>query len=381
MIVLLSSFVLSVSIGYLRQWYFQVALSRLFGAEVVGYFFAVALLLSALASLVGGYFSDVVGRRLLIVVGTCVIALSCCLLLMEFWVGLAVVVASLVLLYVGVGVVSSPYSSLVAESVHPRYRGRVFSLVSLSTFLGMAVSSFIAGYLVAKGLLYMYLLSSILAVAAVIARLGLVETRLRSGSCVLSLCSPSSFVRYLREVARLPGLVYLLLFIFFASFSSSLSAVYLPIYLDRFLHLGFSVLGVLYTAMLLVAAFSQPVAGYLVDLLGVRFCVLFALFALGLLMSLFTYFSLLGLFECVYLLVPTPFFSAILSTAYMVYVAKLSPVERRATTYGVAYGLSVVAQSVAPVVGSVLWSLDPYFVPLSIAVTQYVLLPIGFLLR
>ena len=270
-IAMLVSWVILAPTWTITAPYYQHYILALHGNEyIVGLIGALSGYTLAIVRLIGGYLTDTVGRKKIIVIFTFVLSLTYLIFYIAWsWeiVLLASILSSLALIY------QPALNAIIADSVPSKYRGKGFGLIQLSTGLTGLAAIYVAIYLVSnfgiiQGVRYGYLIAFILILIAFFVRLVFLSETIKPRK-ISSHEFVSDFIKQYHSALQWIKENLLSLMIVVMILNLIMGIVYLtPLYITYYLNFGTEIWG--YYSLL--ASGTQLVlalpVGHLVDKVG-----------------------------------------------------------------------------------------------------------------
>jgi MFS family permease len=375
----LFSMILANIAGRMYQPILPLYLQHL-GASVnqVGLFFTIGLIVPLCFQILGGWFSDVMGRLQAIAIGSIMGVIGYFLFLWAptwGWMLFAFGVSSIASSFVG-----PSFQAFIAEQSNKENLGRVFGisegLFSLVGVIGPILGGFISERLGYKPL---FLIAAVLYLFAAIIRFFMARKANQKRSEEQPIFSFSVFKSSFKNIFALLFAGGVITWIFITDgvrdVSFSLIGQLQPIYLQSQVHLSNIQIGFLVSLSSLVVMSLMAVAGWLSDKKGERVGIVsgFAIIAVGI-AAIITLRSFTG---CIIAFILIGIGEALISPAYNSLISKVVPSNLR----GVAFGLFSTSLGLislpAPYIGSLLYTnispSMPFIIPI---VALIVLLPV-----
>ncbi|MHB8360545.1 MAG: MFS transporter [Thermoplasmataceae archaeon] len=319
----------------------------------IGLIFTLSAVFSIPASLYGGYISDKVGRRAMIIFSCLMVFFSAILLFIMALTSFPMIpfIAVSMLISLGSSLQRPALNSAVTDLSTSEQRVSAFSINRITSNAGIGVGLIVVGIVWAFGpSLFFIVTAAGTAIELLLYILYVPETYKRS-------LDNLNIKRHLYSRSRL-----LLLVSFFLSGSMLFSQQWLtsvfPLYMTRYD--GFSVLEItiLYSLNTLVVVLLQGSASRIISALGEikAFALGTVLFAIG-----YTLFGFLSIFyEVVAIVLMISFGENLTIIIPQLIVSKISPHDRRGEYFGTNSAISSLFFSISPLIGTFLLSLFLY---------------------
>ena len=348
-----SSFFMGFAFGYFR-WVIPILLMKTEGALILGTVFTFSSFITAFIAFSGGILSDKYGRRLIIVGGTLLFAAGATFLLASQAFPLFLVFGAL-LIYTSPAFYRPAVDALITESADIAFLGRAFSVMPVLTLVGMSSGSAVLGYITeSAGLLAAASVSFVCAWIAVMIRTLITEPSRRS--------DPSSSKLSMSQIRAVVERKYLIFFALIVVGTGFISwfGIYFPNFLSEVMLLGERNIGILFSALSISQAATQPVAGWFIDKFNERWALAVNLGGSGTFVLLFIFFSRINLTAAIAFIVISSSVSAFYNVGYSVYIARATHESTRGTVFGGMETLGSLSSVPAPIFGALLWERSPY---------------------
>ncbi len=253
----------------LWSWFFFVPVylrEHGFSTLLIGVVCALGSIASVVMPVLGGFLSDLIGRKAVILLASMFFVVSHCALMI--FNPLAVATAY-ILAHVASGIGSGASLALISESTDRSYRARTLALhYSLTTLAGIP-GPLIGGLLStsSRSLLFITVLG--LSIIALILRIFLRETIRReklSRSLLSYINDLKNHFAILLRGGTLLQIVLIVAFIYYTAVNLILP--YIPVFAREVLKLSYFEIGLVYTCAMLALGISSLYGGYLADKVG-----------------------------------------------------------------------------------------------------------------
>lgn len=354
------------------SWYIPILIEKTGSAHYVGIAYSLAAALTTPISFISGALADVYGRKKLIVAGTSMISIAITILILPPELSVSVLVASLLLRELASTIVSSAIFAITSESVREELLGTAFSLRTFVLQASSAAASLFLGFL--SGNLYLFLTIAVInSWLALLASIFLKETLRTRGNRSVS----ENLKMIPANLKRLGEMGTVLMCVATITILTALSTglgVYMPIILKKVLGLEEWQIGILY-AVSGPLAFITPLLGHVIDSIGsyrsliIAFTgafaalIIFATLPPGSFLIIAIFFLLVGVIE------------ALGGVADQVFIAKVTKAETRGTYQGVMSVLADLALIPAPILGSIIYYIDPRLTLVAMGVLHLACIP------
>jgi len=364
--------------GYL-QWALPLLIMKTGGASLIGKTFSISFLLNAILSLSAGIIADITGRKSLLVMSAIVLVAGNLLILTMT----PLLPLGVILIFMFPYLQRPALNSLLAESVKDKSMGKAFSVMQLVGLLGFTGGSAVLGYLSEHaGMTTVHLVTTILSGIVLIFRTLLRETK------ASAIDDPLKFKEHVHDIVKNLRLIFsntsFLPFTLAIAIESLVDWIgqFLPGYLSEIVHIDESMMGVAYSASTFFQMMGQPVAGVFSDKKGAKAAILLNVTGSSISLVMFVYFSKsYPIASLVFPMVIGPFLAAFYNVGYSLYIAKSTTEKNRATVYGGMEALTSLLKAPAPILGAVLWNMNPKLVFLVDAFVGFGLTPLLLKMR
>ncbi len=253
----------------LWSWFFFVPVylrEHGFSAFLIGVVYALGSVVSVVMPVLGGFLSDLVGRKAVVLLASMFFVVSHCTLMI--FNPLAVATAY-ILAHIASGIGSGASLALISESTDRSYRARALALhYSLTTLAGVP-GPLIGGLLSTISRRLLFITALALSVVALILRIFLRETIRREKPSR----NLSSYINDLKNhfaiLLRGRTLLQIVLTVAFIYYIGvNLVLPYIPVFAREVLKLSDFEIGLVYTCAMLALGISSLYGGYLADKIG-----------------------------------------------------------------------------------------------------------------
>ncbi|EHR78326.1 MFS transporter [Thermococcus litoralis DSM 5473] len=374
LIILITGFPINMVRAYFFI-YLPILVNNQAGSSELALSMSIAGALSLIFSFSGGLIADSLGRKPMAVLSVFSMIPTLGLLLMK---NPLAIMLSLILFH-SIGIFFSPgTTALIAESTEEKIRGRVFSLVHVSSTVAWIIGPMLTNWIIKK-LGFVYVLYVVLVMLFILSlfRLMLVETlpkkRPLNGVTseikknIISSIKNSDF----RKLLNTPLAPLALLFCLSAFISSCFNTFLYP-YLDSWMKLDSDVIVNVFSASRFFVLVAYFVAGFMVDYLSPKKTFIVDILGDSITMTLFALLSKYApTYSLIFLALSGLFGEALSNIAYSVYTSKHQK-EYLATAYGTLNTLPGLIGIFAPVIWGALWRVDPWLTILAVSMMTFV---------
>ncbi len=253
----------------LWSWFFFVPVylrEHGFSTLLIGVVCALGSIASVVMPVLGGFLSDLIGRKAVILLASMFFVVSHCALMI--FNPLAVATAY-ILAHVASGIGSGASLALISESTDRSYRARTLALhYSLTTLAGIP-GPLIGGLLSTSSRSLLFITVLALSIIALILRIFLRETIRReklSRSLLSYINDLKNHFAILLRGGTLLQIVLIVAFIYYTAVNLILP--YIPVFAREVLKLSYFEIGLVYTCAMLALGISSLYGGYLADKVG-----------------------------------------------------------------------------------------------------------------
>lgn len=372
-----TSLLIGFVLGYF-MWALPLLLMRASGVNVLGVVFSLSFLLNALLSFSTGFAADVMGRKAILVFATTLFALGALIIFMApYW----LLPVGIIIVFASSSLHGPALDALLAESMQEEARGKAFGILQFSTLIGLALGSTVLGIVTQSAGLNLALgITVFLALLAIPLRMMLIETKTHKSNVSVASASPA----LLRNAVLLFSNKALLPFSLILIGGSLVSWImqFMPGYLSEVLGLGESVIGLAYSLTMISQAIGQPVAGWFSDRYGAKRALIVNKVGSAISLILFVLLSTVNpILALAFPFVVGAWLSAFNNVGWSLYIAQNTDEDHRGTIYGSASGLEAISQAPAPILGALLWQIEPRLVFVGTAIGWFALMPLLMRLR
>jgi MFS family permease len=384
LLIIVSSLFLSFSNAFF-MWMLPIVFAKLSSILYLGFAYTVAYILSSPLSLIAGVIADHYGRKPVIIVSTLLILVAYLIALSHL--NIIIISIALVLLNVSVILSRPAVNSLIAESVESSLRGYAFTVITFTSYMSLAIGSFILGRLSMRNLNYILLFISLLCFPALLMRLFLRETlAVKYDKKNVMTSSVQEIIRFFKNVpSTLRNVqityIYLSLMAMLGSTASTLFSIYIPVYLNMGLRLSMDVIGLVYTIAGITPLLVILIGGYLVEALGSLVCLQLSLLLMAFPTLILTFLPYGSSLTVITLISASTLASALSQVSSNTLIANLAPQNIRAAVFSLLAALSLLASIAAPSLGALIFSLNMRLIPLVIGILFILSFKLSILLK
>ncbi|MGC9020933.1 MAG: MFS transporter, partial [Candidatus Methanodesulfokora sp.] len=364
--IILASLFGSFIVGYL-DWFLPLHVMKTGGAVALAQIFSVIAIISFVLSVPFAYFSDIVGRKPLIVLSSVIRTLGILLIFISPYF-LPILLTGILIYSIAPTIASGAANAILPESIlDKRILGRVISLFPIVPLVGMSLGSVFLGHLTStSGIFLPLLIISMLSLLRVSVLLALKET-LSSKSRNLPDVR-EVFIAKTKELRATLSRPELRAFICMEIVGGlSFFSAFMPSYFSSVMRLNETVIGLAFSIFMIAQAIGQPISGFFVDRYGCKLSFLLNSMVGAIILASLTFIGPIYPIQAIFLLFISSSLSAFYNTAYSVYIAKVTTEEIRATVYSAMSAIKVIPSAIAPFIGALVWNLSPLLIPLSLS--------------
>lgn len=351
-------------------WYLPLSIGKAFNVKILGLTYSAASLVSIVIGFLGGLLSDSIGRKLVIIMDSVLTLLGVLFFVLGYLTSPILLLLSALVLYGFARIGDAAIEATIYESVNEQFLGRAISIMFTVGAIAASVGSIILGNMIRHNIELAVMLLIISSSMYVLASIFLKETIIRRRKVkrvgILQKLKEiiRNFVRgfYLARVGLLLPLIITVLM----SFEVGSTFYLYPTFMRKIKDFTEATISVVYGAIPLLQTMVYPFAGIVVDKLGARRSAFITLFLQAVAVACF-----IVLTEPVYAglaLVTASGIGAIYNVAYRTLVIGRAPEESRATGIALINTTWDIVQTIAPTIGALLWTINPYL-PFYLAVT------------
>ena len=350
------------------SWVLPTLLSR-FGVCFTGVVYSIVNFVSIFFLAIFGVFTDFVGRKPALIVSNFISVIIFALLAL-WWNNPVALTSVLFLEVVDISFYYSAARSLIAESVKKagleQFLGTAFSISATFAMFASAAGSFVGGYLIdVLGYSKVFVIFLILATTSLILRFFYEETLEKRVSSI-SFENPFAIFKQFGRLRGVRGLPYLIAYVSIIGLISSIANVYIWIFMEKILGMSASFIGLSFGIMECVSALVQPFAGRFVDRFGpvagmAMMCIIAAPAVVAFANAPNPWFAIL-------FITISSSASTFYYAGYSALVTRVTMEDVRATTFGILSSITKIASIPGPILGAVLWKINPKLVFYTIAI-------------
>lgn len=379
LILSITSIILGVA-GAFSSWFFPILVYKHGGSDLITLIFTASYAIAIIPTLIGGFLSDTLGRKGVILISTLMYLIAFILLLPGHLYGL-VLAGILIISYSAMMLPAT--TSLLGESVGSDRVAMAFSLTRLASTLGVGAGSAVLGYVATYiGLYELILLCVALSGLSLALRSLLRETRR-----VVSKSSPisvelSKLLRVAASSLRSRDMVLIVIVVVISSLGNGAFSIYLPIYLSEVAGLNNLELGIIFSVSSLVPLIAALIAGVVVDVLGsfrslIITLALYAILIASIASSTSWELAHENLFMTLLLICTLlSFVSMINQVANSKFLIDITTPEARGTLISALAIPALTSQTISPAFGAIFWKIFPALTILAAAILFLASIPL-----
>jgi len=346
------------ALAYLLAFYIVMIINEVGGAFSVGLYFTTITTLSLISPFLGGYFSNLFGRKCLLLLST--IGLAFTLLIFSTLPlktpTLLLILASFV--YFLNSLASPAKIDLLTENLTKKYTGKALAILFFSETI-IAITSYLTfGFLLSKTNRSIAILLSAIIISISLIPLNFIHETLKPRIKYEGLFAFTRSFRDLKFLVQSRILLLFLISISFNNFYSSIASPYVIPFLQSIRMLTVEEISRLYTGIAIAVLVGYLIAGHVVDKLG---SILSLILLNSLALILIPTFALAPILIALICFTLLSFLDSLNIARDKFVIENVNP-EHRSLMLGSYRSITALPRIIGPLIGSILWNISPILV-------------------